>query len=389
MANLTDSDFILFSQLSDINDARSRNSPQLDPIRKNASISKGEISSPQSGDELYAHNFLNVIDCYIAYAFMKFQNAGSSSTMAEISPYVPQFIDMSFSEASGTFISNPLYWTGIEFAHGAWYEPLLKRDQIPDTVVEQGSFARTLNNHWDEYLAVVPNHLGTTTISITKNQNGHLLASDFQSAFSTFCSEIEMVRNGCMMRNHYDVQAESWNTSYSDSPSGSYSPSTPTGNGPFRRIRKNELPDHSITTSTQTSFPIYEHPTRILANAAYVKTSGGVTTILKPVRGNLSFIPIVKLYQKVVDDEAYGNPIIDEKVIFKKVSVDDIGSFYLPTGAPYRIYFTFNPPYLASVVSSLDGILGIDLSSYASGNEYNLYLDSVVEVMFLAYPTNL
>lgn len=85
MADLTDSDFIAMPFISDINAFRASRKPKIAPLKKNQALSKGDLICPSSGDELYAHNFLNAYDWHLVNKIMT-GTSTNSSTAEEIEP---------------------------------------------------------------------------------------------------------------------------------------------------------------------------------------------------------------------------------------------------------------------------------------------------------------
>lgn len=87
MADLTDSDFIAMPFISDINAFRASQNPPMPPLKKNPSIGKGDIICPSSGEELYAHNFLNAYDWSLVNRLMTGASENTSRpTVIEV-PY--------------------------------------------------------------------------------------------------------------------------------------------------------------------------------------------------------------------------------------------------------------------------------------------------------------
>lgn len=396
MADLTDSDFIIFSEISYLNSARAALSPPLAPLQKNPSVSKGDVTAPQPQEDLYAHNFLNLIDWFVAFSFINPNNRGSESSRAEIAPYVPPFQNMSFSELQSIFSNDAFFWTGPEYAQSIFFNPLLVKSNIPSNFQAQDSTADTLNISFTDYLAALAGltpsavHQGTSTISVSQNQAKELLAYDFTTPFYSFSTYADMLKDGCKFFQNHTPQAEpsGWNTDFSSDPQGAYSPYGPTGNGKYRRIQKDTTGSTSSTMS-QTSTPTYQNADMFLANSAYVRKSGStVIATFKTAQQAIDFSAVVKLYQKIVDDDAPGDPIVKSKILFSYVPISSIGSIYLPQNSS-SVYFRLDPSELSSQLSSMESTLDLDPTQYASGNDYNLFLESNVAIGFLASPKNL
>lgn len=398
MANLTDSDFIVFSEISYLNSARADLNPPLPPLQKNPSVSKGDVTAPQSGEDLYAHNFLNLIDWFVAFSFINPNSRGSESSRAEITPYVPPFQNMSFSELPSIFSNDAFYWTGPEYAQSFAFNPLLVKSNIPSNFQAQDSTADTLyagggfSNYLSSLAGLTPSavHQGTSSISVSQNQAKELLAYDFTTPFYSFSTYADMLKDGCKFFQNHTPQVESsgWNTQFSSEPQGAYSPFPPTGNGKYRRIQKRTT-GSTVETMSQTSTPTYQNADMFLANSAYVRKSGStVIATFKTAQQAIDFSAVVKLYQKVVDDDAPGDPIVKSKIIFSYVPISSIGSIYLPQNSS-AVYFRIDPAKLSSQLSSMESTLDLDPTQYASGDNYNLFLESNVEIGFLASPKNL
>jgi hypothetical protein len=201
-----------------------------------------------------------------------------------------------------------------------------------------------------------------------------------------------MLKDGCTFFQNYTPQVESsgWNTDFSSVPHGAYSPYGPTGNGKYRRIQKHTYaPTSTVETMSQTSIPTYQNADILLANSAYVRKSGStVIATFKTAQQTIDFSAIVKLYQKIVDDDAPGDPIVKSKILFSHVPISSIGSIYLPQNSS-SVYFRVDPSKLSSHLSSMEDILSLDPAQYASGDDYNLFLESNVAIGFLASPKNL
>lgn len=396
MANLTDSDFIIFSEISYLNSARAALNPPLAPLQKNPSVSKGDVTAPQPQEDLYAHNFLNLIDWFIAFSFINPNNRGSESSRAEIVPYVPPFQNMSFSELQSIFSNDAFYWTGPEYAQSFAFNPLLVKSNIPSNFQAQDSTADTLNISFTDYLAALAGltpsavHQGTSIISVSQNQAKELLAYDFTTPFYSFSTYADMLKDGCKFFQNHTPQVESsgWNTQFSSDPQGAYSPYGPTGNGKYRRIQKHTT-GSTYDTMSQTSTPTYQNADMFLANSAYVRKSGStVIATFKTAQQAIDFSAVVKLYQKVVDDDSPGDPIVKSKILFSHVPISSIGSIYLPQNSS-SVYFRLDPAKLSSQLSSMESTLDLDPTQYSSGNDYNLFLESNVAIGFLASPKNL
>lgn len=398
MADLTDSDFIVFSEISYLNSARAALNPPLAPLQKNPSVSKGDVTAPQPQEDLYAHNFLNLIDWFVAFSFINPNKRGSESSRAEITPYVPPFQNMKFSELQSIFSNDAFYWTDPEYAQSFAFDPLLVKSNIPSNFQAQDSTADTLNFSFTNYLAALAGltpsavHQGTSIISVSQNQAKELLAYDFTTPFYSFSTYANMLKDGCKFFQNHTPQVESsgWNTDFSSEPQGAYSPSNPTGNGKYRRIRKHTYDSTStVETMSQTSTPTYQNADMFLANSAYVRKSGStVIATFKTAQQAIDFSAVVKLYQKIVDDDAPGDPIVKSKIIFSYVPISSIGSIYLPQNSS-AVYFRIDPTKLSSQLSSMESTLDLDPTQYASGDDYNLFLESNVAIGFLASPKNL
>ena len=180
-----------------------------------------------------------------------------------------------------------------------------------------------------------------------------------------------MLKDGCkFFQNHTpQVEPSGWNTEFNSEPQGAYSPYGPTGNGKYRRIQKSTT-GSTVETMSQTSTPTYQNTDMFLANSAYVRKSGStVIATFKTAQQAIDFSAVVKLYQKVVDDYAPGDPILKSKILFSHVPISSIGSIYLPQNSS-SVYFRIDPAF------GMDGAAG---NPSQFGMDYEL-LDSLPEL---------
>lgn len=381
MANLTDSDFIIFSEISYLNSARAALNPPLAPLQKNPSVSKGDVTAPQSGEDLYAHNFLNLNDWSIAAAFMNPTNSGSSSSRTDIlsNSFTPT--TLSISAVNSLFSNHRFFWYGPEWVETAIFNPLIDKSKMPTSFSsDNGQFnegasfidgIRSLVRTDSSIVFVAPNVLQPTT-----SQNNPLSAYDFSTPFASFRTCAQNLCSGYRTLTWFSPSVQEWNTSHS----GGAGPWTPTGIGPYARVYRHVYPDQTVVTATQTSRPVYNDLDFTLLNCAYVKSSSGQTTVLKNARDFLDFTFYVVLYQKAIDNE-HGNTLLADRYSFSKVQ-SSIGSIITPQGTSEAI-FRLDPDALANKIYSMSLL---DPSQYATPDEhgdYNVYVDSDVQIAVL------
>lgn len=389
MANLTDSDFYLYSEISYLNATRAAQNPSLLPLLKNPSVSRGNIVAPQPNEDLYAHNFINLNDWSIAAQFMRPNNRGSSGNRTNIlsNSFIPT--TLSISEAKVLFSNNGFFWTGPEWVDSIFFDPLIDKSKLPTSFSGDD-----VQNDYDAMFTDGIARLVRTDSSLifetpnvlqpTASQNGQLAAYDFATAFSSFRNCAQNLRSGYRILAWFSPSVNEWNTSHDSNPPGEAGPWTPTLIGPYSRVYKHvyKLSDSTETvTANQTSVPVYNDLDITFLNCAYVRSSSGQTIVLKNARDYLDFIFYVVLYQKAVDDE-HGLELLAHRYSFSKVQ-SSIGSVILPQGSSEAI-FRLDPTALVNKIYSMPLL---DPSQYAQSDEhgnYNVYVDSKVTITILA-----
>lgn len=392
MADLTDSDFYIYSEISDLNSARAYLKPPLGPLLpllKNPSVSRGEIVAPQPGEDLYAHNFINLNDWSIAAQFMRPQNKGSSSNRANIfsNSFIPT--TLSISEAKSLFSNHRFFWTGPEWVDSIFFDPLIDKSKLPASFSGndvQYDYEAMLIDGISSLVKIDPSLIfeSPNVFQPTASQNGQLAAYDFSTAFSSFRTCAQNLRSGYRILTWFFPSVKEWNTSHSSNPPEEAGPWTPTDFGPYARVYRHvylkDTQDEKTVTATQTSRPVYNDLDVTILNCAYVKSSSGQNTVLKNARDYLDFIFYVVLYQKAVDDEH--NELLAHRYSFSKAQ-SAIGSVILPQGSSEAI-FRLDPTALVDKIYSMPLL---DPSQYAQPDEhgnYNVYVDSQVTITVLA-----
>lgn len=381
MADLTDSDFYIYSEISDLNAVRTGPTINLAPLLKNPSVSRGEIVAPQPGEDLYAHNFINLNDWSIAAAFMNPTNRGSSSSRTDISSNSFTPTTLSISEAKSLFSNHRFSWYGPEWVETAIFNPLIDKSKMPTSFSsDNGQFndgasfidgIRSLVRTDSSIVFVAPNVFQPTT-----NQNNPLAAYDFSTPFASFRTCAQNLCSGYRLLTWFKPSVQEWNTSHS----GGSGPWTPTGIGPYAKAYRHVYSDQSVVTATQTSRPVYNDLDVTLLNCAYVKSSSGQTTVLKNARDFLDFTFYVVLYQSVTKVE-YGYFQVAYRLSFSKAQ-SAIGSIITPQGTSEAI-FRLDPAALANKIYSMSLL---DPSQYATPDEhgdYDVYVDSDVQIATL------
>ena len=382
MANLTDSDFYIYSEISDLNSVRTGPTINLDPLLKNPSVSRGNIVAPQSGEDLYAHNFINLNDWSIAAAFMNPTNSGSSSSRTDISSNSFTPTTLRISEVKSLFLNHRFFWYGPEWVETAIFNPLIDKSKMPTSFSsDNGQFndgasfidgIRSLVRTDSSIVFVAPNVFQPTT-----NQNNPLAAYDFSTPFASFRTCAQNLCSGYRTLTWFRPSVKEWNTSHS----GGAGPWTPTGIGPYARVYRNVSSDQTtVVTATQTSRPVYNDLDVTLINCAYVRSSSRQTTVLKNARDFLDFTFYVVLYQKAIDNK-HGLALLADRYSFSKVQ-STIGSVILPQGSSEAI-FRLDTAALANKIYSMSLL---DPSQYATPDEhgdYDVYVDSDVEIAVL------
>jgi len=381
MANLTDSDFYIYSEISDLNSVRADPAINLAPLLKNPSVSRGEIVAPHPGEDLYAHNFINLNDWSIAAAFMNPTNSGSSSSRTDISSNSFTPTTLNISNAESLFSNHRFFWYGPEWVEAAIFNPLIDKSKMPTSFSsDNGQFndgasfidgIRSLVRTDSSIVFVAPNVFQPTT-----NQNNPIAAYDFSTPFASFRNCAQNLRSGYRLLTWFSPSVQEWDTSHS----GGSGPWTPTGIGPYARVYRHVLPDQTIVTATQTSRPVYNDLDITILNCAYVRSASGQTTVLKNARDFLDFTFYVVLYQKAIDRE-HGNTLLADRYSFSKVQ-SSIGSIITPQGTSEAI-FRLDPAALANKIYSMSLL---DPSQYAQPDEYGDYdvsVDSDVQIAVL------
>ena len=383
MADLTDSDFYIYSEISDLNSTRAGRNPPLAPLLKNPSVSRGKIVAPQSGEDLYAHNFINLNDWSIAARFIDPINRGSSNRRTNISSNRFVTTTLSISEASLLFANNGFFWTGPDWVETIAFDPLIDKSKLPTNFyvdndnAGDASFLDCIRN-----LVRIDSSLVFDAPNVfipTANQNGILAASDFSTAFSSFRNCAQNLCSGYRLLTLFSPSVKEWNTSHSSSHQG-YGPWTPTLIGPYAKTYRHVLPDQTVVTANQTSVPIYNDLDFTLLNCAYVGSSSGQTIVLKKARDYLDLTFYVVLYQKAIDDEH--RELLADRLSFSKAQ-SPIGSIITPQGSSDAI-FSLDPSALVNKIYSMSLL---DPSQYATQDQYgnyDVYVDSDVQIAVLA-----
>lgn len=379
MANLTDSDFYIYSEISDLNATRANQNPSLAPLLKNPSVSMGNIVAPQPGEDLYAHNFINLNDWSIAAAFMNPTNSGASSRRTDISSNSFTPTTLSISEVKRLFANHRFLWYGPEWVEPISFNPLIDKSKMPTSFSsDNGQFKdasfiegiRSLVREDSSIVFAAPNVFQPTTI-----QNSPLSAYDFSTPFASFRTCAQNLCSGYRTLTWFSPSVKEWNTSHS----GGAGPWTPTGIGPYAKVYRYEsLAQATVVTATQTSSPVYNDLDFLLLNCAYVRSFSGQTTVLKNARDFLDFTFYVVLYQKAIDNE-HGNTLLADRYSFSKVQ-SSIGSIITPQGTSEAI-FRLDPAALANKIYSMSLL---DPSQYAQPDEYGDYAVSVVSDVRIA-----
>lgn len=171
MADLTDSDFIAMPFISDINSFRASQNPRMPPLKKNPAVRKGDIICPSSGEELYAHNFLNAYDWSLVSRLMTGANTNTSS---------PTVIEVPYSSSRSFFCnlsSSQITSSGFgpdTSGHGNGYD---KRIVFTSSIQESERIDVDYRRNLLEY--------SPSTIEFPAMINNPLSASSLSSAFST------------------------------------------------------------------------------------------------------------------------------------------------------------------------------------------------------------
>lgn len=381
MANLTDSDFYLYSEISYLNATRADQNPHLSPLLKNPSVSRGNIVAPQPNEDLYAHNFINLNDWSIAAAFMNPTNSGSSSSRTDIlsNSFTPT--TLSISAVKSLFSNHRFFWYGPEWVETAIFNPLIDKSKMPTSFSsDNGQFnygasfidgIRSLVRTDSSIVFVAPNVFQPTT-----NQNNPLAAYDFSTPFASFRTCAQNLCSGYRLLTWFKPSVQEWNTSHS----GGSGPWTPTGIGPYAKAYRHVYSDQSVVTATQTSRPVYNDLDVTLLNCAYVKSSSGQTTVLKNARDFLDFTFYVVLYQKAIDDE-HGLALLADRYSFSKVQ-SSIGSIITPQGTSEAI-FRLDPAALANKIYSMSLLDPLQYATPDEHGDYDVYVDSDVQIAVL------
>lgn len=390
MANLTDSDFYIYSEISYLNSARDALTPKLAPLQKNPSVSRGEIVAPQPGEDLYAHNFINLNDWSIAAAFMNPTYRGSSSNRTNVSSNSFTPTTLSISEAKALFSNHRFNWTGPEWVEYAFFDPLIDKSKLPASFSGndvQYDYDAVFIDGISNLVKIDPSLIfeSPNVFQPTASQNSPLAAYDFSTAFSSFRTCAQNLRSGYRILTWFFPSVKEWNTSHDSSPPGEAGPWTPTDFGPYARVYRHvylkDTQDEKTVTATQTSRPVYNDLDVTILNCAYVKSASGQTTVLKNARDYLDFTFYVVLYQKAIDDE-HGLSLLAHRYSFSKIQ-SSIASIIMPQGSS-EVIFRLDPAALANKIYSMSLL---DPSQYATPDEhgnYNVYVDSKVSITVLA-----
>lgn len=392
MADLTDSDFYIYSEIFDLNDARARQKPRLYQLLKNPSVSRGEIIAPQSGEDLYAHNFINLNDWSIAAAFMNPNNRGSSSNRTNVSSNSFTPTTLSISEAKNLFYNHRFFWKGPEWVDSPIFNPLIDKSKLPSSL----SSDDVQYDYNAEFIYGIRSLVRTDSSLIfespnvfqpTASQNSPFATYDFSTAFSSFRNCVQNLCSGYSILASFKPSVKEWNTSHSSIPPGSVDagPWTPTDIGPYSKVYRHvylkDTQDERTVEATQTSVPVYNDLDVTFLNCAYVKSSSGQTTVLKNARDFLDFTFYIVLYQKAIDDE-HGDALLAHRYSFSKIQ-SSIGSIIMPQGSSEAI-FRLDP---TSLVNKIYSMQLLDPSQYAQPDEhgnYDVYVDSKVSITVLA-----
>ena len=171
MADLTDSDFIAMPFISDINAFRADKDPQMPPLKKNPDIRKGEIICPSSGEELYAHNFLNAYDWSLVNQLM----TGSSTHTSR-----PNVIEVPYSSSRSFFCnlsSSQIISSGFGPDRSGVGDGFSKRIVFTSSILESERIDMDYRRNLTEY--------SPSAISFPSMYNNPLSSSSLWSAFST------------------------------------------------------------------------------------------------------------------------------------------------------------------------------------------------------------
>lgn len=170
MADLTDSDFIAMPFISDINAFRASQNPQMMPLKKNPEVEKGDIICPSSGEELYAHNFLNAYDWSLVNRLMIGASTNTSRpTVIEV-PY--SSTRSFFCNLSSSQITSSGFGPNTSGGNGS-----SKRIVFTSSIQES---ERTDLDYRENLLEYSP-----STIEFPAMINNPLSASSLSSAFAT------------------------------------------------------------------------------------------------------------------------------------------------------------------------------------------------------------
>lgn len=388
MADLTNNDFIVFSEIPYLNAGRASHVPPLPNLKKNPALSKGEIRSPQSGEDLYAHNFLNVIDWYVASMAINSLSQGSESTRTTITSISPSFTDL--SSPSDFFSNHHLLWLGKEDIDSTYSERIMiKKDQMPSSYQIEDVDSGTISSypffqHLNEIGALCDRPVDTIDRINSANE---LLASDFYTPFYSFEQNVLMLRNGCSLIARESPVVESWTESFSsdkvkDPQSQHYgedifTPYSPSGNGPYKNYRHSTDWDGSSIVNVscnQTDIPVYGQQDIFIANSAYVHKENGTTTILKKTIDMVNVEMYVCLHQIVSSNSS---PMLKTRSTYSRVQ-SSIGSLYSPSDST-ALYLRLNPQALSD---EIDSFTILDPASFASDDNKNISLVSEVQIYF-------
>lgn len=171
MADLTDSDFIAMPFISDINSFRASQNPRMAPLKKNPYVGKGQIICPSSGEELYAHNFLNAYDWSLVNRLMIGASTNTSSpTVIEV-PYSSTrsfFCNLSSSQITSSGFGPDT--SGVDVNHN-------KRIVFTSSIQESERIGSSYRENLIEY--------SPSMIVFPSMYNNPLSASSLSSAFAT------------------------------------------------------------------------------------------------------------------------------------------------------------------------------------------------------------